>query len=70
VDKNLDASEAYLVRKAPATIVARHGEQDSRIRFTGVPKVYEFIAPEDVFMDVSRNEASLTTVSLLRIANV
>ena len=68
VDKNLEASEAYRVSRAPTTIVARHGEQDGRIRFTGLPSGYEFTSLVGIIKNLSRNEASLTASTLQRIA--
>lgn len=47
VDRNLEASNAYRVRIAPTTILARHGEKDGGIRFTGVPTSYQFSALVD-----------------------
>ena len=70
LDKNLEASEAYRVSRAPTTIVARHGEKDGRIRFTGLPSGYEFTSLVEVIKNISRNEASLTASTLQRIAAV
>ena len=70
VDKNLEASEAYRVSMAPTTIVSRHGEQDGRIRFTGLPSGYEFTSLVEIIKNLSRNEASLTASTLQRVAAV
>ena len=70
VDKNLEASEVYRVSRVPTTIVARHGEQDGRIRFTGLPSGYEFTSLVEIIKNLSRNEASLTASTLQRVAAV
>ena len=70
VDKNLGASEAYGVARAPTTIVTKHGEQDGRIRFTGLPSGYEFTSLVEIIKNLSRNEASLTASTLQRVAAV
>ncbi len=70
VDKNLEASETYRVSRAPTTIIAKHGEQDGRIRFTGLPSGYEFTSLVEIIKNLSRNEASLTGSTLQRVAAV
>lgn len=58
------------VEKYPATIVAKHGESDGRIRYYGLPSGYEFGSLMEDLKNVSKGEAEISSKAMEIISKI
>ena len=63
-DKDKDAAKDYSVVKYPATVVAKRGEKDGRIKYYGLPSGYEFGSLIESVKNVSKWEADISSKAL------
>jgi glutaredoxin-like protein len=63
-DKDKEIAKEYGVEKFPTTIVAKHGEKDGRIKYSGLPSGYEFGSLIEDLKNVSKWEADVSSKAL------
>ncbi len=69
-EKDKEKVEAYAVEKYPATIVARHGDEDGRIIYYGIPSGYEFGSLIEDIENVSTGEADVSKKAIELISQI
>ncbi len=65
-----EKAEQYGVDKYPATVVARSGEADGRIRYYGLPSGYEFGSLMEDLKNVSKGEADISSKAMEVISKI
>ena len=70
IDKDKEIAEQYGVHKFPTTIVAKAGEKDGRIKYSGLPSGYEFGSLIEDLKTVSSGEAEVSSKAIEIISKI
>lgn len=70
IDKDKEIAEQYGVDKFPTTIVAKAGEKDGRIKYSGLPSGYEFGSLIEDLKTVSSGEAEVSSKAIEIISKI
>jgi glutaredoxin-like protein len=70
IDRDKEIAEQYAVDKFPTTIVARAGEKDGRIKYSGLPSGYEFGSLIEDLKTVSSGEAEVSSKAIETISKI
>ncbi len=65
-----EKAKQYGVEKYPATVVAKSGEADGRIRYYGLPSGYEFGSLMEDLKNVSKGEADISSKAMEVISKI
>ncbi|WP_393971267.1 thioredoxin family protein [Oxyplasma meridianum] len=70
IDKDKEIANEYGVNKFPTTIVARSGEKDGRIKYSGLPSGYEFGSLIEDLKTVSSGEPEVSSKAIEIISKI